>query len=177
MVSIIVAMDKNRVIGHNNTLPWHLPEDFRHFKTTTMGCPIIMGRKTHESIGKKLPGRKNVILTRQNNYISEGCEISHSFEEAYEKAKDQNKKDQEIFVIGGSNIYESALEHVDRLYVTHVQGEFEGDTYFPEIDSKKWKVIDERTFQKDEKNKYDMKFVTYEKISITPKKLLSKHVK
>lgn len=139
MISLIVAYDENRVMGYNNKMPWHLPGDLAYFKKTTMGKPMIMGRKTFESIGKALPGRTNIVVTRDPNYKAEGIVVAHSFEEALEIAK---KEEKEIMVIGGEQIFRLALPIADVLYVTKIQHTFQGDTFFPEF-SDEWKKVSE----------------------------------
>lgn len=138
MISIIVAIGSNNVIGKNGALPWHLPEDLKRFKQLTMGHPIIMGRKTHESIGKPLPGRVNIVITRQKGYTAPGCEVFSSFEEAVAKYKDQDP-----FVIGGAEIYRVALPLADRLYITEVHPNAKtgegGDVFFPDFDRTAWR--------------------------------------
>lgn len=159
MVSIIAAMDRNRLIGNKNRLPWHLPADFAHFKAVTMGKPIIMGRKTFESIGKPLPGRTNIVLSRDTNTCFEGATCVTSFEEALAVVADEN----EIMIIGGSTIYEMLLPKVNRLYLTYVNAAFEGDAWFPEFDENQWVEKEIVTHQADEKNAYDCRFVTLER--------------
>jgi dihydrofolate reductase len=133
-LSIIVAMSSNHVIGVNNTLPWHLTEDLKYFKSLTTGHTIIMGRKTYESIGRPLPHRRNIVISRDTETTYEGVEVVHSIEDAFSISKNDN----EVFVIGGSNIYKQALDLVDHLYVTEIKKSFTGDTFFPEIDKEKW---------------------------------------
>jgi len=160
IISIIAAMDNNRLIGNNNQLPWHLPADFAHFKSVTMGKPIIMGRKTYDSIGRPLPGRTNIVLSRNPDTQYEGVECVSSFEDAVAIVPDA----EEIMVIGGSTIYEKLLSRVDRLYFTYVDAEFEGDAWFPEFDENQW-IEKETVFRPaDENNSYDCRFVTLEKI-------------
>lgn len=161
MISLLVAMDKNQLIGKDNDLPWRLPADLAYFKRVTMGHPIIMGRKTYDSIGRPLPGRENIIVTRDTSYEAEGCKVIHSIE-AIVKMNEQT--DQELFVIGGAEIFKEILPHSDRLYITEINEEFDGDTYFPAFDRAKWKVISEEKGIKDEKNPYDYTFLVYEKI-------------
>lgn len=139
MISLIVAYDENRVMGYNNKMPWHLPGDLAYFKKTTMGKPMIMGRKTFESIGKALPGRTNIVITRDLQYNAEGIVVVHSFEEALDVAK---KEEKEIMVIGGEQIFRLALPIADILYVTNIQHTFQGDTFFPEF-SDEWKKVSE----------------------------------
>ena len=160
IISIIAAMDRNRLIGKNNQLPWHLPADFTHFKSVTMGKPIIMGRKTYESIGKPLPGRKNIVLSRNSNTRIEGVECVSSFEEAVALVAGAD----ELMVIGGSTIYEMLLPRANRLYFTFVDAEFEGDAWFPEFDEEQWFEKETITRAADEKNLYDCRFVTLEKL-------------
>jgi len=133
-LSIIVAMSSNRVIGVNNTLPWHLSEDLKHFKSLTTGHTIIMGRKTYESIGRPLPNRRNIVISRNSNTSYEGVEVVHSLEDAFSISTN----DKEVFVIGGSNIYEQALSFVDQLYITEIKKSFIGDAFFPEINKQIW---------------------------------------
>lgn len=137
-LAIIVARAKNGVIGVNNTLPWRLPEDLKHFKETTMSCPIIMGRNTWESLGRPLPGRRNIVITRNPDYIAAGAEIFDSLENAI----DACAQDPKVFIIGGSQIYEQALAYADKLIVTEVDLEVEGDAHFPEIDPMLWEEIE-----------------------------------
>lgn len=160
MIHLVVAKSDNNVIGHDNQLIWHLPNDWKHFKEITTGHPIIMGRKTFESIGRPLPNRTNIIITRNKNYSIENTKVAHSLNEAIEIAK---KIDEDIFIIGGGKIYEQALDLVDILEVTEVHENFEGDTYFPVIDLNVWKEISRIKHHKDEKNKFDYSFVRYER--------------
>jgi dihydrofolate reductase len=160
MISFIVAMDKHRVIGKNNQLPWHLPADLKFFKKVTMGHSIIMGRKTHESIGKPLPGRENVIVTRNLNYHSDGCLVLHSVEELLQYAQG---KQEEVFVIGGAELFKEVFPYTDRLYLTQIDEEFEGDTYFPEFHLNEWILLSQEKGIKDEKNPYDYSFNIYKR--------------
>ncbi len=159
-LSIIVAMDRNRVIGINDTLPWHISEDLKHFKKITMGKPIVMGRKTHESIGRPLPGRENIIITRDKHYRAEGCTVLHSLEAVFEHCRDVD----EVMITGGSEIYKHALEKATRLYLTEVHAEIEGDTFFPEFNRNEWQETGRETFKADEKNEFDYSFVVLDKI-------------
>ncbi len=161
MISLLVAMDRNQLIGKNNDLPWRLPADLAYFKRVTMGHTIIMGRKTYDSIGRPLPGRENIIVTRDTSYKAEGCKVIHSIEEI---VKMNQQTDQELFVIGGAEIFKEILPHSDRLYITEINKEFEGDTYFPAFEKDKWKVTSREQGIKDEKNPYDYTFLVYEKI-------------
>ncbi len=155
-LSLIVAMDKNRLIGNVGEIPWYLPADFAYFKETTMGHPIIMGRMTFESIGKPLPGRKNIVLTRWE-FVHEGVDVAHTLDEALKSCS----TDEEVFIIGGAQVYREALPRAVKLYVTFVDGEFEGDIFFPEIDCKEWTEIKSETRKADEKNAYNMKFSVF----------------
>ncbi len=161
MISFIVAMDRNRVIGKDNQLPWHLPADLKFFKKTTMGHPIVMGRKTHESIGKPLPGRENIIVTRNERYESEGCTVIHSVKELLRLAAEN--KEEELFVIGGAELFRTIFPFADRLYITHIDHEFEGDTFFPDDHESDWKLISSEKGIKDEKNPYEYFYNIYER--------------
>jgi len=156
MIALVVAMDRNRVIGKDNKLIWHLPADLKFFKNLTTGHPIIMGRKTYEAIGKSLPNRTNIIITRQQDYKAEGCLAAHSLNEALMMAQ---QIDSEIFVIGGAEIYKQAMFLADTIYLTEVHHAFEGDTFFPEIDSLLWTETSRENFKADEKHAYDYSFV------------------
>ena len=161
MITIIVAMGKNREIGADNQLLWHLPKDLKHFKELTSGHPIIMGRKTYESIGKPLPNRPNIVISRKNDWFEEGILIVGSIKEALKFAK---KIDENVFIIGGGTIYEQTIDLADQLEVTLVDAELKADTFFPKIDEKKWLKTNETTHQKDEKNQFDFSFQTFERI-------------
>ncbi|PLT29324.1 dihydrofolate reductase [Peribacillus deserti] len=161
MISFLVAMDKNRVIGKDNGLPWHLPADLKYFKQVTMGHPIIMGRKTYESIGRPLPGRENIILTRNQEYKAEGCTIIHTIEELIEL--EENRK-VECFVIGGAEIFNLSFSIADRIYITEIDEVFEGDTHFPEINMKEWELVSKEKGPKDDKNPYDYYFCVYDRV-------------
>ena len=137
-LSILVAMARNRVIGQNNTLPWHLPADLKHFKFLTMGKTIVMGRKTYQSIGKPLPGRTNIIITRQANYEVPGAVIVNSVEDALRVCKEISAHDSETFVIGGENLYRQTIKICQRMYITEIHRDFEGDTFFPEFNLDDW---------------------------------------
>ena len=162
MISFIVAMDENRVIGINNQLPWQLPEDLKFFKRVTMGHPIAMGRKTHESIGRVLPGRENIVITRQVDYHSADCTVFHSVDDFVKYSK---KQSDEIFVIGGAKIFNETFDFADRLYVTLIHEEFAGDTFFPEFELSKWELVSNEKGLKDDKNPYDYEFRIYERKS------------
>ncbi len=149
MITLIAAIAKNNALGKNNDLIWHLPADLKRFKQRTSGYTIIMGRNTFESIGKPLPNRTTIIITRNKNYTQEGCKVVHSLEEAIEITKDNN----EVYLIGGAQIYKEALEKnlADCLDITHVHQEFEADVFFPEIDATIWIETQREDFKKDEK--------------------------
>jgi dihydrofolate reductase len=137
-ISILVAMASNRVIGQKNALPWHLPADLKHFKALTMGHGIIMGRKTYESIGRPLPGRLNVIITRQKNYQVAGTIVVHSIDEALQVCKIDKAINGESFIIGGAELYQQTLALCHRMYITEIQQCFNGDTFFPKFDCDEW---------------------------------------
>lgn len=160
MISLIVAMDQNRVIGKDNQLPWHLPADLQYFKNVTTGHPIVMGRKTRESIGRNLPNRENVVITRNKDYQCEGCTVIHSVDEIKEWSKTKNE---EIFIIGGAELFKETLALMDRLYITLIESEFDGDTHLPEIDMENWSLIKQEKGIKDDKNKYDYTFYVYKR--------------
>lgn len=138
-ISIIVAVSENNVIGKQGQIPWHSPEDLKHFKTTTVGHHILMGRRTHESIGKPLANRTNLILTRDEKFKPEGCLVFQELGDAIRFARD--KKEDELFIVGGEQIYKFTLPIVERIYLTEVKRTFDGDTYFPEIDEEKWREL------------------------------------
>jgi len=157
--SLIVAMAKNRVIGVNNTLPWHLPADLKHFKTLTMGHHIVMGRKTYESIGKPLPGRTSVVVTRNTGYSVPGVIVVHSLEEALSVCGE----DDEVFVIGGAELYRQAIKFADRIYLTEIDADISGDAHFTEFDRKLWQEAGRVSHAPDEKNAHAFHFVVYER--------------
>jgi dihydrofolate reductase len=164
-LAIIVAQAKNRVIGINNKLPWHLPEDLRYFKQVTMGKPIIMGRNTYESIGRPLPGRTNIVITRQNDYAPEGVRVVNSLDEAVELAESIaliNGID-EAMVIGGAQIYEQALASAHRLYLTEVDAEIEGDAWFPEFERQEWSEVGREDFSAEGPNPYNYSFIVLDR--------------
>ncbi|MFZ1853179.1 MAG: dihydrofolate reductase [Nitrosomonas sp.] len=142
VLSLLVAMSNNRVIGKNNQLPWYLPEDLKHFKALTMGHPIIMGRKTYESIGKVLPGRTNIIISRMENYVIPGAIVVNSIQDALTAGCEVDTPYEEIFVIGGEEIFRQMLPLSQRIYLTEIQKIFEGDTFFPELNSNEWHEIE-----------------------------------
>jgi len=152
---LILAMDRNRLIGRKNTLPWHLPADLAHFKRLTMGKPILMGRKTWESIGRPLPGRHSIVLTSQPDYVAEGATVVHSLEEAMAAAGEVP----EIMVIGGTRLFEQVLDRADRIELTLIDHVFEGDTWFPEL-GPEWREVAREEHAADERNPWAYSFVT-----------------
>jgi|TARA_B110000908_G_C10217037_1_gene433306 dihydrofolate reductase len=162
MITVIAAIAKNNALGKDNDLIWYLPADLKRFKKVTTGHYILMGRNTFESIGKPLPNRTTIIITRNKNYSKEGCLTAGSIEEAIELAKEEAQ----LFIIGGAQIYKEimAKDLADQLDITLVHSEFEADVYFPEIDAKVWKEAVREDFKADEKNDYDYSFISYQKI-------------
>ena len=154
MIKIIVATSKNRVIGDSNSLIWHLPADLKRFKEITTGNTIVMGRKTFESIGRPLPNRRNIIITRDITYNVEGCEVVNSLEEALMICNNN------CFIIGGGEIYSQTISIADQIYLTQVHEDFDGDTTFPEIGSE-WKMVTSQDFEPDEKNRHSYSFIEY----------------
>ena len=164
MITIIAAIGKNNELGKDNDLIWHLPADLKRFKKVTTGHTIIMGRNTFESIGKPLPNRRSVIITRNKEYQQAGCTIVHSLEDAIQLVKEEER----AFIIGGAQIYKEAMEKeiVDQLDITLVHQNFEADVYFPEIDTKKWQSMSKEDFSSDEKNSFGYSFLSYSKTTI-----------
>jgi dihydrofolate reductase len=161
-VSIIVATSLNHAIGKDNQLLWHLPADLKFFKTTTMGCPVIMGRKTFQSIGRTLPGRQNVVITRDKNFNADNqfdLTVVGSIDEALVKLHAEKK----VFIIGGGEIYKQSIDSVDTIYITLVHTVIDGDVYFPEIDKSKFDLVWEEKHVADEKNKFDFTFQKFER--------------
>lgn len=164
ILSIISAIGNNNEIGKANALLWDLPIDMNHFKETTSSHPIIMGEKTFKSIGRPLPNRRNIVLTLDKDFSYEGVEVYNSIESMEKALESSLEKEEEAFIIGGGQIYKLFIEKANRLYITHVNVSFpDSDTFFPEIDKEKWKVIKQNKHPKDEKNNYDCNFVVYEK--------------
>ena len=153
IIAAIVAIDLNHAIGKNNQLLWHLPADLKFFKQTTMGCPIIMGRKTYQSIGRLLPGRKNIIITRNEDFKIEGAEIYQSLNDAISKCDSEK-----VFVIGGAEIYTLAMPMIKELYITIVKNKFDADTFFSKINTSQFNLVWEECHEADEKNKFDYCF-------------------
>lgn len=158
MISMIVAMAENRAIGKDNDLPWHLPADLKHFKTLTMGKPMIMGRKTFDSIGRPLPGRRTIVVTRNMQWHTDGVDVADSLEGAIQMAE----MAEEIMVVGGAQIYTQAMPHADRLYVTEVALTVDGDAYFPQLDAGEWLETARESFPAED-GKPAYAFVTYER--------------
>lgn len=154
IISIIVAMASNRVIGRDNRLPWHLPADLKHFKAVTMGKPMVMGRRTWESLPGLLPGRRHIVITRNEHYSAEGAELAHSLEQALAVAGEV----EEVMIVGGAKLYAQALPLADRLYLTLVDIEVEGDAFFPPIDETDWKEVSNEARPADEKNPIPHRF-------------------
>lgn len=156
-LSLIAAMDDNRLIGNKNKLPWHLPADLAFFKRTTMGKPIVMGRKTFESIGKPLPGRRNIVITRDPGFSAAGCEVANCIEAAMSLTKD----DDEAMLIGGASLYQQIIARAMQLYITRIHHSFVGDTWFPEIDLHEWKEVNREDFDANHDNHYAYSFIKY----------------
>jgi len=159
IISCIVAVAKNNVIGKDNDIPWYLPNDLKYFKKRTLNHHILMGRKCYQSIGKPLPKRTNVIITRDPYFISSNCIVSSSIEEALSTAYENNEE--EVFIIGGGTIYEQTQNIWDRLYITEVDLEVEGDVFFPEMDLTAWHLVSSEEHLKDEKNEFNHAFKIY----------------
>jgi dihydrofolate reductase len=163
-ISLIVAMAKNRVIGADNRIPWHLPNELRLFKSLTMGHHIVMGRRTYESINRLLPGRTTVIVTRQRGYQVPGAIVAHSVKDALDAARD----DSEIFVIGGADLFRETLPVADRLHLSVVDAEPAGDTFMPELDLSAWREASSQSFQADEKHAHAYRYSVYDRAARPP---------
>ena len=159
-LSIVVAMDDNRLIGSKNQLPWHLPADLAYFKKLTTGKSILMGRKTYDSIGRPLPNRRNIVITRNSNISIPGCEVVSSIDVALELTKD----DLEVMVIGGASLCEQLLPKINRLYITKIDGVFEGDVFFPKYDDFNWLEVSCESHPKDSSNAYSYKFIVLDRV-------------
>jgi dihydrofolate reductase len=157
MISILVAFDQQGTMGKNNRLPWRLPEDLAYVKKLTMGHTLVMGRKTYESMGKPLPGRNNVVLTRNRDFKADGCSVVYTIEDALKS------DDDEIFIFGGAEVYKLALPYTDRMYITEIEENFYGDTFFPEVDWSNWELVSKEKGIKDDKNPYDYYFLVYDR--------------
>lgn len=165
IVSLIAAVSKNRVIGKNNDLPWHLPDDMKYFMQTTKGHHTIMGRKNYDSIPEKfrpLPNRTNIIVTRQEGFKAPGCLVVNSLEKGMEIARENGEE--EVFIIGGADIYQLGMPYADRLYLTEIDAVIEGDTYFPAVDQKQWNEKSRRTHAADDRHLHRFDFVVYNKV-------------
>ena len=161
-LSIIAALSSNNVIGRDNDLPWHLSTDLKRLKALTMGHHMIMGRKTYDSIGRPLPGRTFVVITRDPSFAAEGVKIVHSLEDAIQVAAG----DDEPFIAGGAQIFEQAIHRADRMYLTRVHAEIEGDTWFPDFDDvSEWQLTDSEHFDAGERNDYPFSFLTYDRVA------------
>jgi dihydrofolate reductase len=159
-ISIIAAVASNGVIGWRNALPWHLPADLRYFKRLTLGHHLIMGRKTFESVGKGLPGRTTIVVTRSKRFSGKGIRCAASIEEAI----DSVRKDEEVFIAGGAQVYEQTLALADRMYLTRIHQEFQGDTYFPDFDESQWTLASRQDHPSDDEHPYSFSFLVYEKV-------------
>ncbi len=159
LLSLIVAIDQKGVIGMDDAIPWRISSDMKHFKLITMGKPIVMGRKTHESIGRALPGRENIVITRDENYSTEGCTVLHSLNEAL----DHCSPAAEVIIIGGRNIYRQTLDKADRIYLTQVHADVMGDVFFPVFDMTEWTEVEREDFQPDSKNGHPFSFLKLER--------------
>lgn len=162
IISMIAAMANDRVIGLDGKMPWHLPADLVHFKKSTMGSPVIMGRKTYDSIGKPLPGRRNIILSRDENLFIAGCDVVQGLDEALKRVESGVD---EVFIIGGQQLYEQALPMATRLYLTHIALDVDGDTRFPEYSNSLWRQISYSSHAADEKNPWPYSFELLERSS------------
>jgi len=160
MVTIVAATGRNNEIGNKNQLLWHLPKDLKHFKSITNGHPVIMGRNTYQSMGKALLNRTNIVVTRKIDWFEEGILIVNTLKEALKHAK---KIDEKIFIIGGGEIYKQSMDIADRIELTRVDGNFEADVFFPEINEKYWHIVSEQHIDKDEKHAYNFCFQTFER--------------
>ncbi len=162
LISLIVAMANQRVIGYQNQMPWHLPADLRHFKAVTLGKPVIMGRRTFESIGRPLPGRRNIVVSRNAEWSHDGVELVHSLASGLELVSHED----EVMIIGGGQLYKEALPMADRLYLTHIELSVEdADTWFPDYSAYQWNMIDSESHEPDEKNPYHYRFESLNRIN------------
>ena len=161
-ISFIAAVSENNVIGKDNQLPWHLPADMKYFKNITWAMPVIMGRKSFEALGKPLHGRKNIVVTRNKNWKAGGVQVVQSIDHAVTLAAKTDAK--EIFITGGAEIFRAALPSADKIYLTRVHGNFDGDAFFPELSGNEWKLTSNKDRKADEKNPYDLSFQVWERI-------------
>lgn len=163
-IAHIVAHTENRVIGKDNKMPWHLPADLKYFKRVTMGKPVVMGRKTFESIGRALPGRLNIVISRNKQYKAGACETANSVISALLIAARESDAE-EIMIIGGANLYKQTLPYIDRIYQTRIHTNMDGDAFYPELRSSEWTEVACEKFSSDEKNAYDLSFLCFERNS------------
>ncbi len=161
IITLVVAAARNNAIGKDNKLLWHLPNDMRYFKNVTWGFPVVMGRKTFEALGKPLTGRKNIVLTRQPDWKADGVVAVKSFDDALLLANEMGVK--ELMVIGGGEIYNALIDKARRIHLTRVNADLEGDTFFPEIDPKKWKLVSQKNYEADAKHAYNYSFQVWER--------------
>lgn len=159
-IAIIVATDEQGVIGKDNDLPWRLSADLQHFKRVTMAKPIIMGRRTHESIGRPLPGRQNIVISSRQGYQAQGCDVVQSLDAALDLCRNE----EEVMIMGGASLYQQTLPIADKLYLTLVHTRLEGDTWFPEWSTEEWDLISREPHEADDKNDYDYSFMLYQRI-------------
>ncbi|MBL0270360.1 MAG: type 3 dihydrofolate reductase [Chitinophagaceae bacterium] len=162
-ISLIVAAANNNAIGKEGGMPWHLPNDLRHFKNLTWGMPVVMGRKTFESLGKPLAGRKNIVISRQQGWSAPGAVVVKSIEDALFVAREADMK--EVMVIGGGEIYKSLFDRAKRIYLTRVEAEPDADTFFPVIDPQQWHLMSQKNHEADEKNAYNYSFQVWERLN------------
>ncbi|MFM8445194.1 MAG: dihydrofolate reductase [Methylococcus sp.] len=160
-ISLIVAMAENRVIGVDNRMPWHLSADLQRFRRITLGKPMLMGRRTHQSIGRPLPGRRNIVLTADPGFVAAGCEVVHSLDAALAAAEDAD----ELMVIGGASLYRELLPHAGRIYLTLIHRVFDGDTFFPEVDWTEWREVARQAVLDDRDSGLPYSFIDYERAS------------
>jgi dihydrofolate reductase len=161
-IAMIAAMGSNRVIGNGNRLPWHLPADLRRFKALTVGHTLIMGRRTYDSIGRPLPWRKIVVITRQPDWHREGVEVVHSLDEALQSVR-RDGTDDEVFIAGGGEIFEQALPVAERIYLTRIEAPFPGDAHFPQLDPQDWRIVEQEHHEASDENPYPFTFETLDR--------------
>ncbi len=163
-ISLIVAVARNGVIGRDGRMPWHLPADLKQFKRTTMGKPVLMGRKTHQSIGRPLPGRTNIVISRDPDFAAEGCTVVSTIPDALEAARAVAGDEGEVMVIGGGAIYAALLPRADRIYLTRIATDAQGDTRFPDLDPDQWREVRREERPADERNPHDAEFLVLERV-------------
>lgn len=157
MIALVAALTRNRVIGRDGGMPWHLPADLRHFRRLTRGQTVVMGRKTYASIGRPLPDRVNIVVTRDRQFAAPGCEVVHSVAALLGDGRP-------LYVIGGAELYRAFLPHADRMHLTRIHADLPGDTFFPAYDERAWRLTSAEAHPRDERNAYDLTFETYERI-------------